>query len=374
MFYMADREFFNGNMIIVFESDKSISYFRSTKTKKLTKYQNLFILFGFRDEILLQKYLDYLDKSSGKQKFKILRNFNLDEDIKKYTGENYQLTFNYYKYDDELNSDNKIINKLISAYESWSVINYFNLKKSIKNLNEFSYYNNYTRSYSKINSKPRKAYADNWRKIPGLGCFYIISSKETRYLWRNKDELIKFKIGITNNLAGKRYDDYVTHSTGPINVNGVYRITMKTNTPEKQITYDLFERYIKSNLANSNFKQEWFDLRYVDLKNLINALYQEHKIPDFHISIYKERKEYESIHNFYLELNYTNKSNSDITLIAEYSFIKDKKQPYYAPTLYSLINNKKRKLRHFKPDPVLNPEHWVDFWDYVCNKISREQY
>ncbi len=373
MFYLAEKDFDNGYMLVVFESEMSISYLRSAKAKKHIRYRDLFILFGFRDEILLQKYLDYLDKTTNKHKFKIIRNFSLDEDITKYTGENYQLEFNYYRYDDEVNSDKQNINKLISAYDAWSVVNYLDLQKSIKNLDVYDY-RNYTRSFAKINPKPRKSYADSWRKIPGLGCFYIISGKETKYLLRNKDELINFKIGITDNLSGKRYDDYVTHSTGPINVNGVYRITMKTNTPQKQITHSLFEDRMKSHLKDSKIKQEWFDLRYVDLKNLINALYQEHKIPDFHISIYNEDKENRSIHDFYLELVYTNKSNLDITLIAEYSLIKDKKQPYYAPTLYSLIDDKKRKLRHFKPDPLLNPEHWVDFWDYVCNKISREQY
>ena len=160
---------------------------------------------------------------------------------------------------------------------------YTNLMLSIYLANNFNSANIITFT-SKYNFP--KSTNDNWQKIEKLEYLYILSSQNYDL---KKNELSNFKIGITNNLNNRFYK-YKTHSPEEIKVFDYFPIINFTETDKLQKYYvnsfgndwilansgwsaNTIEGHIKSDLDRSKIFQEWFYMRYSDIrKNVINFL------------------------------------------------------------------------------------------------------
>ena len=234
------------NLLCSSKSDEFINRYKSQITK----------LFRFDSDLELKEFIDtFRDQTNA--------NISVYYDI-----DNYQ-SFNKIKFLNTINlSDTEFYTDLmISIY----------LATNLKSHNIFAFTSKY--NFPKSSNH-------NWQKIEKLEYLYILSSKNYDL---KKNELSNFKIGITNNLNNRFYK-YKTHSPEEIKVFDYFPIIKFTETDKLQKYYvnsfgsdwilatsgwsaDTIETHIKSDLDRSKIFQEWFYVRYSDIrKYVINFL------------------------------------------------------------------------------------------------------
>lgn len=210
-------------------------------------------LFIFDSDLALKKFLDIFREQTN-------LTTSIYYDIDKYTSIN-DLTF-------------------LKANTISDTEYYTNLMLSIYLANNFNRTNIITFT-SKYNFP--KSSNHNWRKIKNLEYLYLISSEKYDL---NKNELANFKIGITNDLNNRFYK-YKTHSPEEIKVFAYFPIINFSHNKLHSyfinctdnilsafsLSAEMIEGHLKSNLDRSKIHQEWFYMRYSDIrKHIVNFL------------------------------------------------------------------------------------------------------
>jgi len=251
----------------------------------------------------------------------------------------------------------------IDNYQSFSELKFLNTI----NLSDTEFYTDLMLSiYSATNFKShnifaftskynfRKSSNHNWQKIEKLEYLYILSSQNYDF---KKNGLSNFKIGITNNLNNRFYK-YKTHSPEEIKIFDYFPIINFTETDKLRKYYvnsfgndwplatsgwsaDTIETHIKSDLDRSKIFQEWFYMRYSDIKKYVINFLSRMKVSKFKTFKFTDR--FGSL--FFIQLYDKNLTTFHI----EFDFKKNRWEIFLSKEVYGTFDdNKIKKLKTVK--------------------------